>query len=139
MTRTRILVADDLALMRTAVVELLRKSFDVVGAVPNGRAALKSALTLEPDLVVLDVSMPGMNGIDVARELKKRASKARIVFLTAHEDPEIRTACFAAGGLGYVIKGLIGTDLIPAVNEALADRIFVSRSASPKKHARGVA
>ena len=69
MTRSRVLVADDLTLMLDAVTALLKESFDVVGKVSNGRAALKAILTLEPDLVVMDVSMPGMSGIEVAREL----------------------------------------------------------------------
>ena len=89
-------------------------------------SALKATLALEPDVVVLDVSMPGLSGIEVARELRRRASKTKIVFLTAHGDMEILTTCLTAGGLGYVMKEFIGTDLIPALKEAVADRIFVS-------------
>ncbi len=71
--------------------------------------------------------MPEMNGIEVARELTKQHSKAKIVFLTVHEDSDILATCLAAGGLGYVVKLLMDSDLIPAMNEALAGRIFVSR------------
>jgi len=98
--------------------------------VTDGQAALDATLALSPDLVVLDISMPGMSGIEVARELKKRGNKAKIVFLTVHQDSDILTTCFAAGGLGYVVKVLMETDLVPAMYEALADCPFVSRFSS---------
>ncbi len=126
MKRSRVLVADDLDLMLLAISALLRGSFDVVATVSNGRAALKAILSLEPDLVVLDVSMPEMNGLAVARELKKRANKARIVYLTGHQDPAILESCLDVGGLAYVLKESMNTDLIPAIHEALAGRTFVS-------------
>jgi DNA-binding NarL/FixJ family response regulator len=108
------------------VAALLRDSFDVVGMVSDGRAALEATLELEPDLVVLDISMPAMSGIEVAQELKKRGNKVKIVFLTVHEDSDILRTCRAAGGLGYVVKLLMDTDLIPAMNAALAGRTFTS-------------
>ena len=127
MTLKRVLVADDHARILTAVSALLRKSFEVVDLVADGRAALQAALKLDLDLIVLDVSMPGMSGIEVARELTRRQSNAKIVFLTVHEDAEILASCLAAGGLGYVVKELMGSDLIPAIHDALAGRIFISR------------
>jgi DNA-binding NarL/FixJ family response regulator len=125
--RKRVLVADDLTPVLDAVAGLLRDAFDIVGMVSDGRTALEAILKLEPDLVVLDLSMPGMTGIEVARELKSRANKTKIVFLTVHEDSDIIATCLSAGALGYVSKGLMDSDLIPAMNEALADRVFVSR------------
>jgi DNA-binding NarL/FixJ family response regulator len=130
MIRTRVVVADDLSPVLSTVAALLRESFDVVGLVSDGRAALEATLKLEPDLVILDISMPAMSGIEVAQELKKRGNKARIVFLTVHEDADILKICHAAGGLGYVVKLLMDTDLIPAMNEALAGHLFTSRFAS---------
>src|SRR5208283_3963270 len=127
----RVLVADDLASVLREVVKLLDKGFEIVGMVSDGQTALDTILALEPDLAVLDISMPGMSGIEVARELKKRGSTTKIVFLTVHEDPDILATCLAAGGLGYVVKVLMDTDLIPAMNEALADRVFVSRFSYP--------
>ena len=127
MTRKRVLVADDLAPVLSTVAALLRESFDVVDAVSNGRAALEATLKLEPDLVVLDISMPVMSGIEVAEGLTRQGSKAKIVFLTVHEDQDILNTCRAAGGLGYVIKALMDTDLVPAMNEALANHVFTSR------------
>jgi DNA-binding NarL/FixJ family response regulator len=132
MTRIRVLVADDLAPVLTTVAALLRDSFDVVDMVCDGRAALESTLKLEPDLVVLDISMPLMSGIEVAEELKKQGNKAKVVFLTVHEDDDIRETCQAAGGLGYVIKILMDTDLVPAMNEALAGHEFTSRFPSQR-------
>ena len=126
----RVLVADDLTPVLDAVAELLRDSFDVVGMVSDGKVALDAVLALEPDLVVLDISMPGLSGLDVAKELRNRAKRTKIVFLTVHEDSGIMAACLSAGALGYVVKELMATDLIPAMNEALAGRVFVSRLSS---------
>ena len=128
--RRRVLVADDHSRILNAVNELLRGSFDVISLTSDGPAALEAALKLAPDVIVLDISMPGMSGIEVARELRKRANVAKIVFLTVHEDAEILAKCLAAGGLGYVVKALMQSDLIPALNAALAGRAFVSRFAS---------
>jgi|SRR5277367_5701598 len=127
MTRTRVVVAEDLAPVLTIVITLLCESFDIVGAVSDGEAALAATLKLNPDLVVLDISMPLMSGIEVAQELKKSGNTARIVFLTVHEDTDILKKCHAAGGLGYVIKLFMETDLIPAINEALAGHTFTSQ------------
>lgn len=127
MTQKRVLVADDLAPMLAAVEALLQNSFHVIGLVSDGSAALDGILKFEPDLAVLDISMPGMSGLAVARELKSLASKTKIVFLTVQEDSSIIAACLAAGALGFVVKALMDSDLIPAMNEALAGRVFVSR------------
>jgi DNA-binding NarL/FixJ family response regulator len=132
MTRIRVLVADDLAPVLSTVTALLRESFDVVETVADGQAALKATLKLEPDLVVLDISMPLMSGIEVAEELKRQGNKAKVVFLTVHEDQDILNTCRAAGGLGYVIKVLMDTDLVPAMNEALAGHMFTSRFPSER-------
>jgi DNA-binding NarL/FixJ family response regulator len=130
MTGKRVLLADDLTPLLHAVARLLEGSFEVVGMVSDGQAALDGALALAPDLIVLDISMPNMSGIEVARELKRRSNKAKIVFLTVHEDTDILATCLAAGGLGYVVKVLMETDLILAMNEALAGREFISRFSS---------
>lgn len=126
MIRKRVIVADDLPTVLTAVSALLCDSFDVVSSVPDGKAALEQTLKLQPDLLVLDISMPFMSGIEVARELKRRGNKTKIVFLTVHEDTDILATCLSAGGLAYVLKVLMDTDLIPAINEALEGRVFVS-------------
>ena len=100
MTRPRVVVAEDLVPVLTTVVALLQESFDVVGSVSDGRAALETTLKLEPDLVVLDISMPLMSGIEVAQELKKLGVRAKIVFLTVHEDNDILKDLSVRGGIG---------------------------------------
>lgn len=132
MTQSRVMVVDDHRPMLDAVTVLLRDTFDIVGTACDGRAALQSILTLQPNLVVMDISMPGMNGVEVARELNARASKAKVVFLTGHHDPAILEVCVEVGGLGYVLKDSMDRDLIFALNEALVGRSFVSQSASAK-------
>jgi CheY-like chemotaxis protein len=126
MSLKRVLLADSLTPVLTAATALLRNSFDVVGTAADGQAAIDAILKLEPDLAVLDVSLPGKNGLEVLRELKTRATKTKIIFLGVHEDTEIIAACFSAGAMGYVVKGLMVNDLIPAMRDALAGRLFVS-------------
>jgi len=125
--RKRVLVADDMPRMLKAISELVQETFEVIGVASDGQAALEEALALEPDLVVLDISMPGMSGIEVARKLRQSGNKAIIVFLTVHQDAQIMASCLAAGGLGYILKEFMRSDLIFAMNEALAGRPFVSR------------
>jgi DNA-binding NarL/FixJ family response regulator len=132
MTQMRIIVADDVAPMLSMIADILGESFGILALVRDGRAALDAVLELEPDLIVLDMWMPGMTGLEVARRLHERRHKTKIVFLTLHEDAEIMAACLAAGALGYVAKILMHTDLIPAIHEALAGRVFVSSFSSQR-------
>jgi DNA-binding NarL/FixJ family response regulator len=127
MNLRRVILADDLALVLSAESALLRESFDIVAMVSDGHSALEAILKYEPELAVLDISMPGMSGIDVASEARRRGNNTRIVFLTVHEDADILAACLSVGGLGYVIKVYMNNDLIPAINAALGGRVFVSR------------
>ncbi|HTC42268.1 MAG TPA: response regulator transcription factor [Candidatus Acidoferrales bacterium] len=127
MNGRRVVLADDLNQVLGAARKLLNGSFEIVGVASDGTSALQTIMALDPDLAVLDISMPGMSGIEVARELRNRGARTKIVFLTVHEDTDILATCIAAGGLGYVVKVLMETDLIPAMNEALEGREFVSR------------
>jgi DNA-binding NarL/FixJ family response regulator len=124
--RVRILLADDHEEFLAAAVRLLESEFDVVGAVGEGQALLDAAARLGPDVVVLDVSMPVLNGIETARRLRKAGSTARIVFLTMHEDPDYVCSALAAGAQGYVVKSRLASDLALALRETLAGRTFVS-------------
>jgi DNA-binding NarL/FixJ family response regulator len=126
----RVLVAEDHAIMREKVVATLKAEFAVVASVADGQAMLETESETDPDVVVLDISMPVMNGLEAASELAHRASRARIVFLTAHEDPAFLAAAMAAGGLGYVIKSRMASDLRLAVREAACGRAFVSPCAT---------
>jgi DNA-binding NarL/FixJ family response regulator len=122
-----ILIADDHFTVLESVVPMLKPFFNVVGTASDGKAAVDAENRLHPDVVVLDISMPVMSGIDAARQMRKNGSKATIVFLTVHEDTDILATAKAAGGTGYVVKSRLGTDLIPAIKEALAGRDFVSK------------
>jgi DNA-binding NarL/FixJ family response regulator len=122
----RVLIADDLASVLCEVAGLLDKTFEIVGMVSDGQTALDTIMAIRPDLAVLDISMPGMSGIEVARELKNRGCKTIVVFLTVHEDTDILATCFAAGGKGYVLKVLMDSDLVRAMEEALGGREFIS-------------
>jgi DNA-binding NarL/FixJ family response regulator len=137
MTGRRVVLADDLAPVLNTVAQLLQGSFEIVGEASDGMSALETILKLDPDLAVLDISMPGMSGIEVAREPRSRGTRVKIVFLTVHEDADILATCVAAGGLGYVVKVLMETDLILAMNEALAGREFVSRFPSEQNAVNG--
>lgn len=98
----------------------------VVGTVKDGKAALTAAAALLPDVIVLDISMPGMSGLEVADSLRKAGSTAAVVFLTVHDDEALVLAARAAGGIGYVVKPRLVSDLKLAVQEARAGRPFVS-------------
>ncbi len=126
MKRVRILLADDHREILKRVVHLLQGEFEVVGAVNDGQALLEAASKLRPDVVVLDISMPVMSGLEAADRLRGVGSKAKVVFLTVHEDPDFVHASRASGALGYVVKPRLTSDLVPAIKEALANRSFVS-------------
>ena len=127
MTRARILVAEDHKLMRDRVVSLLKREFDVVEAVANGKALLEAAARLKPDVCVLDISMPLLNGIETVSHLKQSDSTAKIIFLTIHHDSDFVGAAFKSGVEGYVFKTRMAADLILAVREVLAGRTFLSQ------------
>ncbi len=124
--QVRILLADDHREMLTRVVHLLQDEFEVVGAVNDGQALIEAAAKLRPDVVILDISMPVMNGLEAAHRLKEAGSKAKVVFLTVHEDPDFIHESQVQGALGYVVKPRLTSDLVPAIKEALANRAFTS-------------
>jgi DNA-binding NarL/FixJ family response regulator len=124
--RIRILLADDQPEMLAAVTRLLEDEFDIVAAVVNGEEAIEAVASLDPDLLVLDISMPALNGIEAAARLKESGSLAKAIFLTVNEDPHIVEAALSVGGRGYVLKQRLATDLIAAIRHVLSDRIFVS-------------
>jgi len=120
----RILVADDHEEVRNLIVRLLRRQFDVLGAVGDGPTFLEAVDRLKPDVCILDISMPLMSGIEVAQRIKERDAKIKIVFLTLHDDFDFQTAAFATGAEGYVTKARMAGDLLFAVKEVLAGRRF---------------
>lgn len=122
----RLLMADDHKAMQDRVKGLLSEEYDIVGAVDNGQALIDAAKQLNPDVLVVDISMPEINGIEAVRRIKSAGSTAKVVFLTVHEDPDFVPMCFEVGALGYVVKSRLASDLIPAIRIALTDHTFVS-------------
>ena len=129
MSRIRVLVAEDHAAVRTSVVRLLSKNYEVVGTVDDGRALLEAINTMQPDVLVVDLSLPVISGIEAASLLRKTDSPAKIVFITVHNDPDFVRAARDAGALGYVLKQQMSTDLSEAVEKAYAGEWFSSPSA----------
>jgi DNA-binding NarL/FixJ family response regulator len=128
--RARILSADDHEEMRDQIKSLLDNEFEVLDSVEDGLALLDAAARLHPDVCLLDISMPILNGIEAAARLKQCDPAAKIVFLTIHEDQDFLEAALTAGASGYVLKRRMALDLRPAIVEALAGRTFVSACAS---------
>ena len=126
MNRARILLADDHSAVCESVASLLESDFDVVGTAANGRDLLTEAERLQPDVVVTDISMPLLDGIEAATQLRASNSPAKVIFLTVHVGAQIVRAGLAAGALGYVVKSRLTTDLIPAIHEILAGHQFIS-------------
>lgn len=122
----RVVVADDNLQVREKVVQLLLPDFEVVGTHANGQAALEAVLILNPDIALLDISMPLMSGIEVAHELRTRESKTKVVFLTVHEDVDFVNAAFDAGASAYVVKSQMASDLYAAISAVEQGGVFVS-------------
>ena len=120
------LLADDHSVMLDRVGGLLSSSFEVVGAVANGQEMISAGIRLNPDVIVADITMPGLTGIEAAQQLREAGSGARFVFLTIHIEHEFVDACVSQGALGYVLKSHMKTDLIPAIKAALTGRTFIS-------------
>ncbi len=126
LNRIRVLLADDNKAMLSRITKLLTANCDVVGEMSDGRQALKAVKELKPDILVLDISMPVMDGIETAQRLRQANSKTRIVFLSVHDDSEFVRTAMDTGAMGYVIKPRMVSDLSVAINEVYAGRTFVS-------------
>lgn len=129
MAKIRVLLADDHVAILNQVRLELAEEFDIVGTVANGRDAVDAVLRLSPDVLVTDISMPILDGLQAACRLRTANSQTKIVFLTIHTDQDFVAAALSCGAYGYVTKPHISTDLIPAIREALAGHVFVSRAA----------
>jgi len=126
MTRPRVLLADDHRLLREAFARLLEAECELVGAVADGRALLEVAPQLRPDVVVLDIAMPLLNGLDAARQLKRDLPDVKVIFLTVSEDPEIVAEAFRVGASGYLLKDSSATELLLAIREVRRGRSYVT-------------
>lgn len=130
MNPVRLLLAEDHEQMRETIARILEPEFEVVGVVGDGQALLEAESRLKPDVCVVDISMPILDGLEAAGLLQKSGSIAKIVFLTACERREFLETALEAGALGYVLKPRIASDLILAIREAMAGRQFISPSMS---------
>ena len=126
MNRPRVLLADDHTLLLEAFQKLLVDEFDVVGAVSDGRALVAAVATLRPDVVVVDVTMPLLNGIDATRQIKQAQPDTRIIILTMNEDPDLAAAAFRAGASGYLLKRSAASELGTAIREVMKRRSYIT-------------
>ena len=126
MNRTRILLADDHKMFAQGLRALLEDEFELVGTVENGQALVDAAGTSNPDVIVADISMPVMNGLDAVRQLKEQGVSAKVIFLTMHADDRLLAEAFRCGGSGYVLKQSAGEELILAIKQVLAGHKFVT-------------
>jgi DNA-binding NarL/FixJ family response regulator len=132
--RARVLVADDHPSLLDRVVSILGGEFSVVGTVSDGEALIQREAELEPDVLVVDVCMPGMSGLEAAGLIRKRGSRAAVVCLTAHNTWDVIEAAWEAGATAFVAKSSIASDLLPAVRSALEGRRFISQSLDAAEH-----
>lgn len=126
MTRTTVLLADDHRLVAEGIRLLLEPEFDLVGIVEDGKRLVEEALRLRPDVIVADISMPEMNGIDALVQLRSQGSKAKVVFLTMHREVSYARRALDAGAAGVVLKHSATEVLLLAIRAALAGEIFVA-------------
>jgi DNA-binding NarL/FixJ family response regulator len=129
MGKIRVLLADDNDAVVERVRALLGADFEIVGAVCNGLEAVAEAQRLDPDVLVIDISMPVLDGLESTRRLRATNRRTKIVFLTVHRDQDFVSAAFSAGASAYVTKSDVTTDLMPAIHDALEGRTYVSQSA----------
>jgi len=136
MNRWKLLLADD----HNIVIEGLRRildhpDFEIAGVVNNGRSLLRAAQEIQPDIIIADITMPLLNGIDAARQIRKSNPDVKIIFLTMHPDVTFATEALAAGGSGYVLKNSAADELVTAIREAIQGRTYITKSiAEAVKH-----
>ncbi len=124
----RVLLADDNTGVLRYVQHLLEKDFEIVAALCNGNLVLQQVTTLNPDLIVLDISMGDPNGLEIARELGASKCRSKIIFLSVHQEFEFIQAAFDVGASGYVFKARLRTDLPAAIDSVLHGKIFIPKS-----------
>jgi DNA-binding NarL/FixJ family response regulator len=145
MSRPRVLLADDHRIVAEGLRSLIEPEFELVGIVEDGRALLDAAEQLRPDVIVADISMPLLNGIEALRQIRKTDRKIRFIFLTMHPDITYAVSALEAGALGYVLKHSAPSELIVAIRSALRGKIYVTpllngefiagrKKGSPERH-----
>jgi DNA-binding NarL/FixJ family response regulator len=127
-SKVRIVLADDHREMVAIVRSTLGEDFEIVAAVEDGRRALDAVLALDPDVLITDISMPEMDGLQLAGQIKKAHCRTKIIFLTMHQDSYFVNAAMSLGVSGYVTKTLMSSDLVFAIEDALKGNVFISGS-----------
>ena len=126
MKKPRILLADDHKIVLEGLKSILEPEFELIGTVEDGRALVAQAAKLRPDVIVADISMPGLNGIEAIRKIKKTDESVKVVFLTMHSDPTYAADAFDAGASGFVLKHSASSELITAIKEAIRGRTYIT-------------
>jgi len=121
----RVILADDHTLIAEALHQLIAPQFDVVATVADGRAFLESAAALKPDVVVVDIAMPLLNGLEAGRRIKQKMPSVKLIFLTMNEDPELAVEAMKLGASGYVLKSSAALELVQAIQAALRGKFYV--------------
>jgi DNA-binding NarL/FixJ family response regulator len=124
--RGRVLLADDHAIVAEGLSTILKSRFDLVGTVGNGSALIDATRKLRPDVIVADIDMPVLSGLEALRRLKAARSDAKVIFLTMHADAQLATEAFRAGASGYVLKQSAGEELIAAIQEVLQGKTYLT-------------
>jgi DNA-binding NarL/FixJ family response regulator len=128
MTKPRILLADDHALIREGMHSILEADYDIVGEARDGRELVRAAVELRPDVIVADIAMPNLNGLEAMRQLQKEKLSAKVIFLTMHAGVDFAVQAFRLGASGYVLKVDASGELTRAIKEALAGRLYITPS-----------
>jgi DNA-binding NarL/FixJ family response regulator len=124
--RPRFLIADDHAIFAEALRAFLERTYPVVGVVADGRALIEAALRLKPEVIVVDVGMPVLNGLDAARRIKEDAPNVKFIFLTMQADPNLAAAALELGLIGFVLKHAAGAELLKSIDHVLHDKAYLS-------------
>ena len=126
MSRIRLLLADDHVMFAEGLQSLLRDEFDLLGTAGNGEELVEATFELNPELILVDISMPVLNGFDAVREIRKRGSEAKVIFLTMHNDATLLAEAFRCGASGYVLKQSAGEELVTAIKEVAQGNNYIS-------------
>jgi len=130
MHRSRILIADDHTLVAELCKKLLENEFEVVGTVSDGRALVQAASELKPDVIVVDIAMPVLNGLDAARKAREIIPAVKLIFLTMNNDPELAAEAFRRGASGYLLKTCASSEMVTAVRKVLRGMTYLSPTLS---------
>ena len=126
MKRARIVLADDHTLLLEAFKNLLQPEFEVVGLFADGHVLVDAAPALNPDVIVLDIGMPTMNGLNAGQRLKEELPKVKLIYLTMNQDPDLAAEAFRLGASGYLVKNSAASELAHAIREAMSGRSYVT-------------